>query len=98
MAWRQMRSGHIDYSFRKLVSSEKRCFVEVAVLGVEERSFEVEVNAHTLVNEVIDQICLLAGVPALFGYRLAVCFEDRELLLRHNELVFPLVDRYNIKY
>jgi hypothetical protein len=50
IAWRQLRSGRVDYSFRKRVSGEKKWFVDVALLGVEERSFEVEVNQHTLVN------------------------------------------------
>jgi hypothetical protein len=30
-----------------------------------------------LACEVVDQICLLASVPVLFGYRLAVLFEDQ---------------------
>jgi hypothetical protein len=46
---------------------------------------------------VIDQICLLSNVPALFAFRLAVCFEDQELLLKPNELVLPLLAHYNIK-
>lgn len=33
----------------------------------------------------------------MFAFRLAVCFEDQELLLKPNELVFPLLDHYNIK-
>lgn len=41
IVWRQLRSGAIDYCFRKLVSSEKVYLVDVAVLGVEEASYQV---------------------------------------------------------
>ncbi len=40
----------MDYSFRKRVVDEKKWFVMVMLLGVEECSFEVEVNQYTLVN------------------------------------------------
>jgi hypothetical protein len=80
------------------VGSDRQYFVEVGVLSIEEISFEVEINQYTLVSEVIDQICLLLQVPTLSGYRLFIIFEDEEIMLRTNELIFSAVTAYNVRH
>lgn len=84
IVWRHLRSGAIDYCFRKLVSSEKVYLVDVAVLGVEETTYEVEITPFTLASEVIDQVCHTLRLPFLTGYRLFAFFEDQEWILRAN--------------
>lgn len=95
--WLQFRKGSIDYSFRRITEANKSYYVDVTILSIFQVNFQVLVNKSTLVSDVLDQVYLMNDISCLPGYRLVLHFSDKELILRPNELILPLLQYYNIK-
>lgn len=97
MIWLEFKKGLIDYSFRRIAEASKGYYVDVTILSIFEVNFQVLVNKYTLVSDVLDQVYLLNDVSCLVGYRLVLHYSDKELILRSNELILPLIENYNVK-
>lgn len=63
----------------------------MTILSIFEVNFQVLVNKHTLVSDVLDQVYLVNDISCLVGYRLVLHYSDKEMILRPNELILPLL-------